>query len=336
MSIVYVLGLSLVVFFAFLVFSEFFGKYLLPNQPKHSLIILLVYSLSIALSSLLFAYLRGMDRVKAFSFRQIEYQALSLILCLILIGFCGVDVIFLAWSFIGILYVFVCFFVSCGKSRCHLLKKFDAKDGFSHMKYMSCYSIPRLFGDIFLFCIAAFPVLYISRKISLEATSNFSVGITLVTMVTPFFSFLGVVLLPYVSRCAVNDNFNQAKIVVSKLGRIYFVLAIIATCFLYCFMPILIRLFFAEKYLIALPVARLTTFSILPLAMYYLYRNPIDAISTFPYNTIILLFSLILLIALCVHSNSVLGIGRAYVICSLLQGLLSMFCWIYLRSRVHE
>ncbi len=67
--------------------------------------------------------------------------------------------------------------------------------------------------------------------------------------------------------------------------------------------------------------------SILPQSLYLLYRNPIDAVSVIPYNTIILGICFALMVILFFVSKTLTELAWAYIAVSLLQGVLSYITW---------
>ena len=189
------------------------------------------------------------------------------------------------------------------------------------------YSSGRLVADFFLFSLSAFPLIYISNSLGLQPTAYFSVGITFVTMVTPLYSFMGIILLPYVSESLANKDLQRASIFINKLTLAYLLSAIAIVAFIYVFINFLTSFFFSESYLMTSDLSRIMILSVLPQAIYLLYRNPIDAISVIPYNTIILGISLIAMIFAFSHFSSLVQLAWSYVAVSLLQGVLSWITW---------
>jgi uncharacterized membrane protein len=67
--------------------------------------------------------------------------------------------------------------------------------------------------------------------------------------------------------------------------------------------------------------------SILPQAVYMLYRNTIDAVSVIPYNAIILGICILTMIDSFSLSTTLTQFAWAYLGVSILQGLLSWIIW---------
>jgi O-antigen/teichoic acid export membrane protein len=201
------------------------------------------------------------------------------------------------------------------------------------MKTIAVYSTPRLIGDFLLFSFSAFPVLYLSQVMSMTDVAYYSVGLTIINMVTPFFSFLGVVLLPYVSGAMSNGRFSEAQRLIRRLSVWYISLAAVLTVLFGLFLPVLIKLFFSPDYVVCKDIAMILLLSVLPQSMYLLYRNPIDAVSTIPYNTIILLVSCIVLIVLFSFSSSLSDYSYSFVLASFVQGGLSILVWLLINKK---
>ena len=132
-------------------------------------------------------------------------------------------------------------------------------------------------------------------------------------MVTPVFSFMGIILLPYVSECIAKHELRAANRFVSRLALLYLGASLLAIAALYLFTDFLTSLLFADSYLVTADITRIMILSILPQAVYLLYRNPIDAVSVIPYNTIIL--------GICL---------AAMVVSFALSTTLTQFAWAYL------
>jgi O-antigen/teichoic acid export membrane protein len=189
------------------------------------------------------------------------------------------------------------------------------------------YSSSRLVADFFLFSLSAFPLIYISNSEGLQHTAFFSVGITFITMATPIFSFMGIILLPYVSKAIVSNKLEDAQAFIRKLAIVYYATAIAATMILYVFIQPLTTLFFASSYIVASDVSRIMILSIIPQSIYLLYRNPIDAISVVPYNIVILGVCLASIVISFALSSTLTQFAFAYLAVSILQGLLSWLTW---------
>lgn len=290
----------------------------------------IAFSFSTTISSLLVAYYRGINDFKNYSITQISFQLL-LFVSLIFVPRQNVSAIFLMWfATTGFFTVFYFSYEYISKRR--ILFRSCRPCHFSGMmKTITVYSVPRLVGDFFLFSFSAFPVIYLSHVLSMADVAFYSVGLTILNMATPVFSFLGVVLLPYVSGAISNGQFKNAQVLIRKLSIWYLLLALAMTIVFWLLMPYIIRFFFSLDYIISKDISRVLLLAIIPQSLYLLYRNPIDAVSTFPYNTLILVVSCIVLFMLFSISKTLLDYSYSFICASFVQGALSMLVWMIIK-----
>lgn len=295
-----------------------------------SLLIVLLYSVSLVFSSFIYAYLRGIGKFKAYNVTQIFYQLFMLFPLIGVANFTAIH-FFLLWTIIGLMLCILWTIWELRRTGVFLFRHLYRSSLFIEFKEIIKYSPLRLLGDFFLFGMSAFPTLYIGNHISLEAVSYFSVGMTFVSMVTPIFSFLGVILLPYVTKCVANKNLEKANAVVNHILYADLVIAFSLVGLLYILMPFVVTFFFSQDYLASVPLARILVLSIIPSVFYLLYRNPIDAVSVVPYNTIILLICFSILIVAFIYSSNIEEYAWSCVAVSFLKGGSSYFVWKYIK-----
>jgi len=293
----------------------------------------ILYAFSLTLCSLLFAYYRGSGKFILFSISQIIIQ----IIILISVVFYGKNLIFVLnlWTIAPLIYVLI--------SGVNELKNNNLyKDNFlswkthiiPQVKTLSNYGFPRLIGDFLLFSLAAFPLIFISRKLNVESSAYFAVGITITAMVIPLFSFLGMVLLPYVSSAIADNNFLKADKLIGKLLILYIVMAVLSVIILTFGIDTFIRLFFSKEFLSSSGISKILVISILSESIYLLLRNPIDASSNIPYNTFNLFISFTLMIVLFLFSHTLKQFAISYLSVSVVKSGLSFISWQFCRRRL--
>ena len=109
--------------------------------------------------------------------------------------------------------------------------------------------------------------------------------------------------------------------------------SLLLTVFMYLLIRFLILIFFAEEYVVTSDISRIIVFAIMPQALFLLYRNTIDAVSSIPYNAITLSICFAA-IALCFHfCTSLTQFAYAYLAVSCLQGLLSFITWQIVKKK---
>ncbi len=323
-ALIYIIGITLLV----CAICELVGEKLQfvilgENSDNTLLLIALAYAFALAMAQFTFAYYRGTGNIKGYNGTQLVIQ-LAIILPLIIIPTLTTSNVFISWLIITTILVVV----FLGREIViHTIPRISASTIKTELKTIIKYSSGRLLADLFLFSLSAFPLIYISNTLGLQQTAYYSVGITFVTMVTPLFSFMGIILLPYVAESIANRQFKKANQFINKLALIYIVSALVFTAIIYVFISFLTSFFFADNYLVTTELSRIIILAVLPQAIYLLYRNPIDAISVIPYNTIILGVSLITMILAFKFSTTIYQFAWSYVVVSMLQGVLSMATW---------
>lgn len=335
-SMIYITGVSLVVFFVCILFSTQMQDVVIGQGGNMDLLLVaLAYAFILALAQYVFAYYRGIGHFKWFNGSQLAMQ-LAIILPLVLLPVLTVSNVFISWLIITILLV-VFFFIKEVKSKWEEIREYLQPQNRSltsqllplnsHLKTIIRYSSGRLVADFFQFSLSAFPLIYISNTQGLQMTAYFSVGIFFVTMVTPIFSFMGIILLPYVSQSIVRHEMAAANRLVSRLSLTYVGASLFFIGFFYLFTKFLTTLLFTSDYLVATDLTRIMILSILPQAVYMLYRNTIDAVSVIPYNAIILGICILAMVISFSLSTALTQFAWAYLGVSVLQGLLSWIIW---------
>lgn len=309
-----------------LVLFPWIGVYLVGNDSLSGYLILLLYSIGTAAIAFVFSYYRGLEK---FIFYNVGQILLNLLLLIPLAFICNLSIsyLFLIWAIVHIVFSIAIFASETNKYKFFFFRPILRKTFLSCFKDITHYSLPRLIGDSFLFIISAFPLLYIGTYLSLTDVSCFSVGLSLLSMATPIFSVLGVILLPYISSSLVQRKMHEASSFIKKLSFAYLLLAIVITIAFIVLMPYLISLFFDDKYMMALHLSKIIILSLVPESLYLLYRNPIDALSKTPYNTYIMFLSLIILVVLFMLCNSLESYAWAFVCVASLRGGLSLLTW---------
>ena len=291
-----------------------------------SLVVVLLYSISLTCSSYIFAYLRGNGNFKLYNIVQMAFQCFMLV-PLLFVRSDSAIVYFAIWSAIGISLCLFWTIRELCRTRYFLFRHVAIGKISSAFKEIVKYSSSRLVGDFFLFSLSAFPVIYLGKFSSMEFVSYYSVGTALTTMITPVFSFLGVILLPYVSRCMAENNLGKADVMIRKILYVDLGIAISLVSLFYILMPMIISVFFSGDYIIATSNARVQVLSVIPSVFYLLYRNPIDAVSVIPYNTIILCICFIMLVVSFHFSDNLQEYAWAYVSVTVFKGVSSFCVW---------
>lgn len=296
------------------------------------MLVALAYAFILAMAQYVFAYYRGIGKFLWYNATQLTMQ-LAIIIPLVLLPILTISNVFGSWLVITVLLVVFLM----GRE----LWRFLHQDGSvtlwsnlnTHLVTIIKYSSGRLIADFFQFSLAAFPLIYISNSLGLQATAYFSVGITFVTMITPLFSFLGIILLPYISQAITRHEMEAADRLITRLSLLYSLAAIVFIAILWLFTEFLTTLLFASSYVVTIHLTRIMIIAILPQAAYMLFRNTIDAVSVIPYNALILGICLLCMIISFMLSTTPVQFAWAYVVVSILQGFLSWITWTIIRKK---
>ena len=334
-ALIYIIGVSLVVFLVCMVFSSQMQDIIIGQSGNMGLLLVaLAYAFALAMAQYAYAYYRGVGNFKWYNGAQLGVQ-LSIVLPLIFLPELTVKGVFVSWLVLTTLLV--AFYI--GRELWLFSRRNDtfASDTplTSHLNTIIKYSSGRLLADFFLFSLSAFPLIYISNAQGLQSTAYYSVGITFVTMVTPLFSFMGIILLPYVSECIAKGEIKAANRLINRLTLLYLGASLLITLILYIFTSFLTYLLFAGSYVVATDLTRIMILAILPQTIYLLFRNPIDAIAVIPYNTIILGVCLVVMVVGFAFSTTITQFAWAYLGVSVLQGLLSWLTWLTVKHNYH-
>ncbi|MBO5594910.1 MAG: oligosaccharide flippase family protein [Prevotella sp.] len=326
-SFIYIIGVSFLVVLVCLLFSTQMQDIIIGQRNNQTLLIIaLGYAFILALAQYVFAYYRGIGHFKWYNGTQLAMQLL-IIVPLVLLPILTVSHVFSSWLIITILLVAYLMGRESWGKHFHFCVQFES------LREIIKYASGRLVADFFQFSLAAFPLIYISNMQGLQTTAYFSVGIFFVTMITPLFSFMGIILLPYVSQAIAKDEMKSANRLIQRLLLIYIGGALFFIAVLYLFTDFLTILLFNSDYVVTSDLTRIMVLSILPQAVYILYRNTIDAASIIPYNAIILGISLITMVVSFTLSSSITHYAWAYLAVSTLQGLLACLVWRFLRMK---
>jgi len=330
-SLIYIIGVTLVVCAVCWLFSSRLQQLILGVADNAQLLVIaLAYAFALAMAQVAFAYYRGIGDFRWYNGTQLAVQ-LAIILPLIFLPVLSATSVFASWLAITSLLVAFYFGRELWLHRGVARGSMPAVT--AELKTIVKYSSGRLVADFFQFTLAAFPLIYISNTMGLQPTAYYSVGITFVTMITPLFSFMGIILLPYVAECIAKHELAAANRLIGRLALFYTAASIAAITLLLIATDLLTRLLFAESYIAASDVTRIMVLAILPQALFMLYRNPIDAVSVAPYNLILLGISLAAMIFAFSLCTTLIQFAWAYVAVNVIQGLLFFATWQILKVR---
>ncbi|WP_054026171.1 oligosaccharide flippase family protein [Bacillus sp. FJAT-28004] len=330
MSIMFILSfitLIIVIFFNEILALMLFGD----RSHSHYIFAILSYALSITFTTFVFSYYRGLDKFVMYSTSQIFVQLSSLFVAII-VNSSVISFLYSSSIITGAYGLYMCIRLW----RIHYIfakiKSFNQiRPIFTELLF---FCLPRIPGEIVLFGFTAIPLIIISHKMSIEYSAYFAVAITINTMIQPFFGMIGAVLLSFVSKSIVGERFGEAEAKINVLSKIYFIVGLIVVMFIEIFTPFLVNLLFSKEFEPSVPIIRIVAIAILPNIYYLLLRNPLDAMSRFPYNSINLIISFLLLNLLLIYSSSMEAFAVSFVVSYFVLGILSFATWFILKKKL--
>ncbi|WP_421497733.1 hypothetical protein ACSLMH_14555 [Flavobacterium columnare] len=315
--------------FFFLVLISFFGHYFNEILFNGSVFINIsfLYAFSITMLSFLFASFRGFEKSLNFNVSQLVIQFIVLILTFFY-GYNVQEYVILS-SVVSLLLVVVFFgFVFViDKKQLFALNLTGAQ---TIIKELSWFGFPRMLGDFFLFSLHAVPLFLISKKFGIQQASMLTVAVTLTSMITPFFSYLGMVFLPKLSSLYGEGNIREIRRIVNLFLIAFIGISLVFTLGLLFFDNWLITLFFSSSYLKASEMIVVVSYSMIPNAIYLLLRNPIDVLSKVPYNTLNLILACTIGFIMMYYSTQMIHLLYAFVFIFVWLGVASYLIWLKL------
>ena len=305
------------------------GKYtlaqLLFNDSSRSDLIIptLLFAIGITASSFVYAYFRGIDKFKHYSVLQVIFQVVNLAI-VIYAGSHLISQLTLRGIIIIVLAIAVMAYIIRTSYRSIPVIKEKVTDS---SRELLAYCLPRVPGEVFLFSFTVLPLAIINARFGLHSTAAFATAVTLTSIVTPLFQYVGTALLPYVSKHLATGATEGIQSKVKKLRVLYLVIAAVSAVFMWFLTDFVITILFNKTYTQFSDIVRVVYLSVVPYSLYLLLRNPLDAISKIPFNTFNLGVSLGVLVLAVVTVKNIHEAAWAFVGAYLILGVLSELSW---------
>ncbi|WP_329903758.1 lipopolysaccharide biosynthesis protein [Porphyromonas pogonae] len=306
----------------------FLGK----NFGHEWLYTLFFYSLSLALNSMVLAYCNGNGKYKEFNVIQIITQ-LFYVFGAVFFSF-DCKWLFFVWSML--IFIYSLFKLIFYTRQNHLLILRSFKYRILMIKKIVLYGFPRMISDMLMNLGDFIPLLIIQVKYGNISLGLFSAAISIQLLIAPLFAFTGNVILQRVSLWNAKKEFKKISNMIFIMGGIFVIIALFGAFIISLFSDILLRLFFNDEFLLAKNMASILAFSLIPRSLYLLLRNPLDAISSFPYNLLTMLLRIALYISLLYSSSNVEECAWAYLWSYTLAGVLSIFFWLFAFKKIRK
>lgn len=241
----------------------------------------MLLAVEMAVTTLLYAYYRGVDKFFKYSVSQIIVASI------------GAIIIILSYNMITMVYLRSILLSGIATALLIYILKQYLKEGDvlvsevkTEAKKLLIAGGPRIPGEVILFSFTTVPLILINSKIGLEEAAAYSISFGILSAASPLFRYIGLALLPYASREISKGNIQGINRKLWYLGLLYFAISIIGIIAVLLIPELFIRILYSNEYVKFAPIVRIIVFSLLPNSMYMLLRNPIDAASDFPINTL--------------------------------------------------
>lgn len=195
------------------------------------------------------------------------------------------------------------------------------------IKELLSYGAPRVPGEFALFGLFAMPTLVITHSQGVVEAGFYSFGVSLLQIIGAIFATIGVLLLPYVSRLMNGKQWERIKNVVSSVHRSALFLSLCFVIFLQVFIDPIIPILMGREFSPSVASTRWLIWGSVPYVSYIILRSPLDAIAKWPYNSINLTITMLVLLGCLVLGKSIMSAQSATSVSLLLLSMLSVTSW---------
>ena len=297
---------------------------------------IIVYGLGLALTTFMYSFYRGIEDYRKYNGSQIIVQLFILAIAL---GFSSdISSMMIIWG-IG-----MSAFAIIGLERIYrqefnssllLVSSGKIRSLWENLGELLRFCLPRVPGELVLFSFGVIPLIIINDKLGTMATGGFVVALIINGAVMPLYGLTGTVLLPYVSRLlGESGSVASASGKINKLLLVYIVSSLVIIAGVAFFADTILWILFDSSYMVYAAQVQLLIITVLPNSIYLLLRNPLDAASVVPYNTINLIVSFGILIGFLHFGTSYLEYIAGFLLSYSYLGLSSWLCWLYCSRRI--
>lgn len=187
------------------------------------------------------------------------------------------------------------------------------------------YGVPRIPGEFALFGLFAVPTFIVAWRYGVERAGFFSLGTSLIQLVSSMFTPIGILLLPYTSRLVAAHRWDAIRGLVTKVLLGTLIVAGLIIVLMQLSLPKVLFLLAGPSFSVAAGQLRWLLAGTVPYMVYITLRNPLDAIAVWPHNSINLMATLFLIAGLIGFLDDRLS---AEGIMALGLSLLAVFSWL--------
>jgi len=300
----------------------------------HLVIPTVMLTVGSCLHTIIYGYFRGHLAMGKANVLQIINNAIVLPIALMISQHSAAN----ALKFSGLGVILVCFLYLFLLVRNHHFSSLTSADLQLCSRELLAYGLPRVAGEFALFGLFTVPTIMVAHRSGIEAAGFFSLALSLVQVIGGLYSGLGILLLPVVSDLVGKKDWGRIERVVGVALGLTVLVALAMVAVLESSIDFAIPTFLGASFVSAIRDARLILLGGVPYAVYLILRNPLDAISVWPYNSLNLSVSLGFCVLLLMFAGDYASPAGSVAVTFGLLGMLSFLAWRsgYSRARTRD
>jgi O-antigen/teichoic acid export membrane protein len=189
------------------------------------------------------------------------------------------------------------------------------------------FGLPRVPGEFALFAFTAIPTFVVAHRTGVRSAGQLSLAISVLQLIGALFSGVGVLLLPQVSRLAAHGDVDKVKQLIKHVLAAALSITALMVLALAVYADAAFSRMFGPGFRESAYLTRCLSWAAFPYVIYLVFRNPLDALSAWPYNSINLWAACSVLVALlCLGVQPVPALAVALTLLGGLSGLSWLRC----------
>lgn len=301
-------------------FSEFFFK---ENGLYYVLLATFLKAFVQAYGMINYSYFQGCGNYKMYNKTQIVADLL-----LVALSFVAraelLKMIFVSYSFMVLFHFFVMKkWILKGKGTRVLEKRYLNKAS----KSLAIYGFPRMVHKFIFQIQNILPSIIILHKLTYNDVGLFAAGMTVKNTIAPIFAITSSVLLQRISLYQKKGDLRLIQKIMTLLTLTFLVISILGVIAILVFDRLIILFLFSNEFIAVTEVLIYFALSIIPSSLHQLFCSPLDALSKTPYNLYTVIISTVIFLFMLFRANSIYACSRAYLYCSIISCLLTLFFW---------
>ena len=284
---------------------------------------LVLITVGTCLHAMIYGYLRGDLAMGPANVLQLLNNAVVLPIALLISSHNAAK----ALTFSGLGVISVCFLYLLLLVRDHHFVSLTIADLGLRIRELVAYGLPRVAGEFSLFGLFTLPTIIVAHRSGIEAAGFFSLGLSFLQLIGSLYSGLGILLLPAVGALVGQKEWGRIERVVGVALGLASLVALAMVAVLESSIDFAIPRFLGAPFVPAIRDARLLVLGGVPYTVYLTLRNPLDAISVWPYNSVNLSVSLGLCVLLLTFAGDHFSSAGSVAVSFGLLGILSLLSW---------